>query len=100
MPIGSLVGDLMRRRGWHRKLDAARVEAQWESVVGASVAEHCQPVNLADDGTLEVVADSPGWATQLAYLKGTLIDRLAKVVGPGLVKDVTVRTQGGRPRRR
>jgi len=100
MPIGDIVGDLMRKRGWNRQLDAAKIEGQWETVVGATVAEHCRPVQIHDDGTLEVLADTPAWATQLSFLRGTLIDRLGKICGPGLVKDVKVRAVGAGPRAR
>ena len=98
MPIGDIVGDLMRKRGWNQQLNAAKIEGQWELVVGATVAEHCRPVQIHDEGTLEVLADTPAWATQLSYLRGTLIDRLGKICGPGLVKDVKVRAVGAVPR--
>jgi predicted nucleic acid-binding Zn ribbon protein len=91
IPIRLVLDGLMRSRGWSRRLEASRVEAQWESVVGSDVARHCHPVQLRDDGTLEVTADTPAWATQLTFLRGTLLDRLAEVCGPGLVKDVQVR---------
>jgi|SRR5512132_3095251 predicted nucleic acid-binding Zn ribbon protein len=96
IPISSVLDSLMRSRGWSRRLQASRVEAQWESVVGADVAKHCRPVQLHDDGMLEVTADTPAWATQLAFLRGTLLDRLAEVCGPGLVKDVQVRAATAR----
>jgi predicted nucleic acid-binding Zn ribbon protein len=44
-------------------------------------------------------ADSAAWATQLAYLKGTLLDRLAAVCGPGVVRGIQVRTDDGRRHR-
>src|SRR6266550_5491194 len=91
IPISSVLDNLMRSRGWSKRLQASRVEAQWGAVVGDEVAKHCRPVQLRDDGVLEVTADTPAWATQLAYLRGTLLDRLAEVCGPGLVKDVQVR---------
>ena len=99
-PIRSLLDDLMGARGWKRKLEVARVRSSWESVVGPTVAEHCHPIQLHDDGTLEVIADSASWATQLSYLRGTLLDRLVEVCGPGLVTDVRVRTNQRGPRSR
>jgi len=71
---------------------AARVVARWPDVVGQAVATHCQPHRLDDDGTLLIVADSAAWATQLSYLQGALLDRLTTTVGPGIVKQVCVRT--------
>ena len=72
--------------------------------VGEAVAAHCRPVRLEDDGTLLVSADSAAWATQLAYLQGTLLDRINRICGPGAVVAVRVRTDEqnarGRWRRR
>ena len=79
---------------------AARVVARWRDVVGDTVAAHCHPTRLEDDGTLLVSADSTAWATQLAYLQGMLLDRLAVVCGPGVVVGVRVRTDAARGRGR
>lgn len=95
-PIGEEIDRVLRSRGWQQRLVAARLVARWAEVVGPTVASHCQPWRLEEDGTLGVVADSAAWATQLSYLQGTLLDRLAKIIGPGVVKQVRVRT--GDPR--
>jgi predicted nucleic acid-binding Zn ribbon protein len=97
-PIGAELAAVLRARGWEGRLAAARVVARWPEVVGEAVAGHCRPSRLEDDGTLQVVADSAAWATQLAYLKGTLLDRLAAVCGPGVVRAIQVRTDDGRRR--
>jgi predicted nucleic acid-binding Zn ribbon protein len=99
-PIGEEIERVLRSRGWQQRLLAARVVARWPDVVGEAVAVHCQPRGLEDDGTLLVVADSAAWATQLSYLRGALLDRLATIVGPGLVRQVHVRTDGARSRSR
>jgi predicted nucleic acid-binding Zn ribbon protein len=92
-PIGEEIERVLRSRGWQQRLLAARLVARWPDVVGEVVAAHCQPRGLQDDGTLLVVADSAAWATQLSYLRGTLLDRLGTIIGPGLVKQVRVRTE-------
>jgi predicted nucleic acid-binding Zn ribbon protein len=97
--IGAELADVLRARGWDDHLAAARVVARWPAVVGDAVAAHCQPSRLDEDGTLQVVADSAAWATQLTYLQGKLLDRLAAECGPGLVRQIQVRTSEGRSRR-
>jgi predicted nucleic acid-binding Zn ribbon protein len=97
--IGAAVADVLRARGWDGRLAAARVVARWPEVVGDVVAAHCQPSRLEEDGTLQVVADSAAWATQLAYLQGKLLDRLSTECGPGIVRRIQVRTNDGRTRR-
>lgn len=91
-PIGEEIERVLRSRGWQQRLVAARLIARWPEVVGQTVASHCRPRRLEDDGTLTVVADSAAWATQLSYLQSTLLERLAMIVGAGVVKQVRVRT--------
>jgi predicted nucleic acid-binding Zn ribbon protein len=104
VPIGDEIARTFRARGWAQRLEASRVVARWPDVVGEAVAAHCRPVRLEDDGTLLVTADSAAWATQLAYLQGTLLDRINRICGPGAVVAVRVRTDDqnarGRWRRR
>ncbi len=57
-------------------------QPQTPSAPRPTVASHCQPRRLEEDGTLAVVADSAAWATQLSYLQGTLLERLATIVDP------------------
>ena len=90
--VGVEIAKALRARGWQQRLLAAKVVARWPDVVGEAVAAHCRPVRLEDDGTLLVSADSAAWATQLVYLQGTLLDRIARVCGPGTVRSVRVRT--------
>ena len=99
-PIGDEIAAMLRSRGWQQRLLAARVTSRWPQVVGEAVAAHCHPGRLEDDGTLHVVADSATWATQLSYLQMTLLERLAVVCGAGVVKQLHIRTDEARSRRR
>jgi predicted nucleic acid-binding Zn ribbon protein len=92
VPIGDEIARTFRARGWEQRLEASRVVARWPEVVGQPVAAHCRPVRIEDDGILLVSADSAAWATQLAYLQGTLLDRINRICGPGAVVGVRVRT--------
>jgi predicted nucleic acid-binding Zn ribbon protein len=98
--VGEEIARAFRARGWQQRLQASRVVARWADVAGEAVAAHCRPLRLEDDGTLVVSADSAAWATQLTYLQGTLLDRIAKVCGPGTVASVRVRTDDPTARRR
>lgn len=70
------------------------VFARWEDAVGADIAANARPVRLSD-GTLVVEVDEPGWATQLRYLEGQLLERIAAVAGPGVSKiELRVRRRG------
>lgn len=88
--FGAAIQRLLAERGWEVPTTAARVLAEWDRLVGAGIADHCQPVSLVD-GELVLVAESSAWATQLRLLSTTLLSRLAASVGSGVVTKVVVR---------
>jgi predicted nucleic acid-binding Zn ribbon protein len=65
----------------------------WEELVGARVAAHARPLSLRA-GVLAVAVDEPAWATQLRFLEGDLLGRLAERVGSGKVARIEVRVVG------
>lgn len=70
----------------------------WEEIVGPGIAAHARPVKL-DGTTLVVDVDEPGWATQLRYLQGDLIERLV-AHGTAQVERLELRVAGPAGRRR
>ena len=99
-PVGAALDRLLRSLVTGGAPTVEGVFGRWQEVVGSALAEHSVPRSL-DDGCLVVVADDPAWASSLRWLERDLIGRLAGVVGPGLVRRVEVRVEGGRggPRR-
>ena len=75
----SLDGVVRSLRGPSRKA-VSGLFGRWEEAVGAQVAEHVTPMKL-DEGVLVVQVDDPAWATQVKFLTGTIIERLADVAG-------------------
>lgn len=88
-PLGDLLGELVERRGWSSRLRSSVLFSQWEEVVGADVARHCEPVRLVG-GVLVVAASSPSWATQLQYLAGDLRLAVNRALGEPVVERVEV----------
>ncbi|WP_317492567.1 DciA family protein [Haloechinothrix sp. LS1_15] len=88
-PLGKLAARVAKQRGWHNRLASGRVFGQWESLVGAEVAEHAKPVALKD-GELTVQAGSTAWATQLRLLQKQLLAKIAAGVGDGVVKRMRI----------
>lgn len=72
-------------------LTKATIFGRWTEIVGAEVADHCQPISLVD-GDLLLQAESTAWATQIRMLAAQLIGRINREVGPGSVKKI--RAQG------
>lgn len=96
--LGDVMSELVDRRRWHDRLEGAGIFRVWEDVVGAHLAQRCEPVKLVG-GRLVVRAENPAWATQVRYLTTTIIERADEVLRPGLVErvDVVVGDLRGRP---
>ena len=95
--VGDNLDAVARRLGMPAASSLGVIFGRWEHVVGAVLAAHTRPVNLAD-GTLVVSVDAPAWATQLKYLSSTLLVRLSEAAGPDVVRRIDVRVEA--PRRR
>lgn len=87
--LGSVVGRLLREKGWTQDVSVGGVVGRWRDVVGDDVAEHCTPVTF-EDRVLVVRADSTAWATQLRMLVPDLLRRMAEEIGEGVVEEVSV----------
>lgn len=93
-PVGDSLDSLARRLGVPSADALGTVFSRWDDIVGPAIADHAKPVALRD-GVLHVQVDEPGWATQLRFLGGELVTRIAAAVGEGVVASVEVRV--GRP---
>ncbi len=89
------------RRSLERLLDdlgAAPVKetnsllARWAEVVGRDLAAHTQPVGVRH-GILVVQADDPAYGEHLAWQERQLVQRLAVVLGEGVVTGLQVRVR-------
>ncbi|MFD1325524.1 DciA family protein [Micromonospora sonneratiae] len=87
--LGAVLARLIKARGWQRPTAEATVFGSWERVVGAEVAKHSRPVKL-ENGELTVEAESTAWATQLRLLAGSLLQRIAAVVGHNVVRKLHI----------
>lgn len=96
-PVGSLLDNVVARRGWGERLRAGDLEHRWQEIVGATLATHCRPQRLAG-GVLVVAADSPPWAAQLRYLETQIRERANTALGGGLVRSVEIVVDGGNRR--
>lgn len=92
--FGAAIENLFADRGWNDDVKAARVTADWPSMVGADIADHCEPVSLRD-GVLTIEAESTAWATQIRLLARQVLARITEVVGPEVVSRLVVRGPAG-----
>lgn len=88
--LAQTVENLVDERGWHTHRAVGGVEGRWHQIVGAELAERCQPESF-DSGVLVVRADSTAWATQVRLLTGTVLARLNEDLGAGTVTRLEVK---------
>lgn len=87
--LGDELDAFVSERGWKVDVAVGSVIGRWPSIVGAEVAQHCQPVEFVDS-VLTVRADSTAWATNLRLMANTLMASLAREVGEGTVSEIRV----------
>ena len=87
--LGDELDAFVTERGWKVDVAVGSVLGRWPSIVGAEVAQHCQPVEFVDS-VLTVRADSTAWATNLRLMSNTLMGSLAREVGEGTVSEIRV----------
>jgi predicted nucleic acid-binding Zn ribbon protein len=90
LAFGSAVRELLDQRGWNAEAAAAKVLANWESLVGQEIAAASKPVRLRH-GELLVEAESTAWATQLRLLSRMILGRISAELGPDVVRKLVVR---------
>lgn len=66
---------LVRRRGWTERLEQQQAFRLWPDVVGPTIAAHSQPVHISR-GILVVDVSNSVWATQLTFLKTSILQQL------------------------
>ncbi len=87
--FGSLTDSIAKRRGWTPHVSEGTVLGCWEDVVGADIADHATPTEIKDH-ILYITAESTAWATQLRLIQSTIIAKIAKSVGHGVVKQLRI----------
>lgn len=87
--LGDELDAFVSERGWKVDVAVGSVIGRWPTIVGAEVAQHCQPVEFVDS-VLTVRADSTAWATNLRLMVNTLMASLSREVGEGTVSEIRV----------
>lgn len=90
-PLADLLPTLVAGRGWGERLALGRLREAWAEVVGPQVASRSEPVRLAR-GALTVRAEAGAWASELALLAPSIVQRADRYLGGGLVRELQVVT--------
>lgn len=88
--IGNVLDQVVRDRGWTKRISLSTVLRQWPKLVGESNAEHSEPV-FYDKGVLTVKCDSTSWASAMRYSASQLVARLNEALGDQTVTRIEFR---------
>jgi len=91
--IGDAAALVGHELGLAEPLVFTRLVTGWSDLVGEAVAAHSR-IRGVRNGVLEVVVDSPGWATEFRYLESDLVARASRLVGAGVVVGIRVTVEG------
>ena len=78
VPLSESLDHMMRSlRGADRR-QLSGVFGRWVDAVGQDLAQHVRPLKV-DGGVLTVGVEDAAWATQVAFVSATIIERLREV---------------------
>lgn len=100
MALGAAINRLVTERGWEAPAAVGGVMGRWPQIVGADLANHCEPESYdEDERVLTVRCDSTAWATNVRLLAPQLVARLNEDLGHGRVRLIKVLGPHGPARR-
>ena len=79
-PVGSILNDTFRKRGWQEKLKEYAICTHWDTLVGPSLSGRCAPLRLRHN-KLFIAVSTSSWLTQLQFMKLELIDQIQAKIG-------------------
>ena len=87
--LGTSLDAVLRRFGGPSAKAVGDIFADWPTVVGTRVADHCQPLRI-DGSTLVVgVADS-AWASEIRWMSKDLLAKIGTHTGSDSLDDIRV----------
>jgi predicted nucleic acid-binding Zn ribbon protein len=73
-----------------KHLEVAQIAGAWETLAGAVLAQHVQPVEL-EKGVLTLEADSSVWRQQVSFMKQELLQKLRDHFKDNLVRSLRLK---------
>ena len=79
VPIGDVLGRLLKRLGLERRTREARIALEWGRVVGETIARHSKPVGVRGKTELD------------RYFKGAMLEKIRDELGERRIVDIRFR---------
>ncbi len=88
-PIRSVLKEVSKGSALTRKLSQARLQLEWEELVGQTIAKHSYPESIRYK-KLYLVADNSIWLQQLMFLKPTILKAIHSIMPDLDVTDIVL----------
>ena len=85
--ISDVLKNLIQDREWQSGIAEGNLFANWESIVGAEIAEHTEPITILE-GVLTIRTSSTAWATQLQSVHDQLVATISSSAPGALVESL------------
>lgn len=92
--LGGALSALMASRAWETPVAGGGVLADWPTIAPELAAHVTAVAHDAESGRLDLLPASPAWATQLRLTSASLVTRIGRQVGPGVVRSIHVLPPG------
>jgi predicted nucleic acid-binding Zn ribbon protein len=87
--ISDVLKNLIQDREWQSGIAEGNLFANWESIVGAEIAEHTEPIAILE-GVLTIRTSSTAWATQLNLISSDVLASLQASAPGALVEKLSI----------
>jgi predicted nucleic acid-binding Zn ribbon protein len=87
--ISDVLNNLIQDREWQSGIAEGNLFANWESIVGAEIAEHTEPIAILE-GVLTIRTSSTAWSTQLNLISNDVLASLQASAPGALVEKLSI----------
>lgn len=88
--IGEAINLLFEKSGWKPKAHEVRMRADWEGIVGKTIARYTRNIYLHNQ-ILTIYTDVPALKQELKFGKEPLIAQINEHFGENVVRDIVVK---------
>ena len=88
--IHAVIQEVSKGSALTLKLSEARLQHEWEGLVGQTIAKHSYPESIRYK-KLYLVADNSIWLQQLVFLKTTIVEAIHSIMPDLMLTDIVLR---------
>jgi len=83
--LSTVLSEVIQNRNWNQGVAEGNLFSDWNTIVGAEIAEHTTPISLVD-GRLTIQTSSSAWATQMRLMQDDLLKTISSSAPGALVE--------------